>query len=351
MPDLERLSGLLVHQAEACGRLGSPMYEALLRRAAQQLAVTGPLRDVLAAHADAPGPAATGLRLLGAVHRLVLERRAGDLALYYPSVGGRFTLDAAWPALLDVLDNHPVEVADGMRRPPQTNEVGRAAALVGGLLRVLRPDPMPLRLFELGASAGLNLRAEQFRYVSRSGAWGPSDSPVQLQPAWTGTSTPLGTAMQVVNRRGCDPDPLDPTSTEGRLVLTSYVWPDQPRRLERLRGALEIAARVPAEVTRQPAADFVARMHLLDDHVTVLWHSVMWQYLDADEQDIVTGQVRRLAQQASLGAPFVYVSLEPGRRAVGADHEFLVLAETWPVGERQVLGVAQPHGFPVQWEC
>ncbi|CAN5900878.1 DUF2332 domain-containing protein [soil metagenome] len=350
MPDLDRLGGFIEHQADACGRLGSPMYEALLRRVAARLTVAGPVRDVLHEHADAPGPAATGLRLLGTVHRLVLERRAGDLAVYYPSVGGRFDADRAWPALLEVLDRHRGEVAAGMRRPPQTNEVGRATALVGGLLRTLGPRPMPVRLHELGASAGLNLRAEHFRYVGPGGSWGPPDSPVRLDPAWSGTHTPLGRDLTVVHRQGCDQDPVDPTTTDGRTILTSYVWPDQAARLERLRGAFTVAARVPAEVTRERAEDFVARMHLVDGQVTVLWHSVMWQYVDAAERSVVAGHVRRLSEQASDQAPFVHLILEPWRRAAGAAREFLVVAQAWPGGVQHVLGEAQPHGVPVRWE-
>ncbi|MBA2739520.1 MAG: DUF2332 domain-containing protein [Nocardioidaceae bacterium] len=350
MSDLSRLSGFLTRQAVACGRLGSPMYEQLLHRAAGQLSSAGPLCRLLAPHAEANGPAATGLRLLGTVHRLVLERRGGDLALYYPSVGGTFDLEAAWPALLEVLEVHTDEVAAGMQRPPQTNEVGRAAALVGGLLRVLRPRPQPVRLHELGSSAGLNLLADQYRYVSPTGSWGPPDSPVRLDPAWTGMPTPLDRELTVVERHGCDPDPVDVTTTQGRTVLMSYVWPDQRARLERLRGAFAVAGRMPIELTTERAGNFVSRMRLADGQATVLWHSLMWQYLDPAEQTTVNDHVRRLSQQATPAAPLIHLFLEPWRRAAGAAHDFLVVAQTWPGGESQVLASAPGHGVPVTWE-
>jgi hypothetical protein len=345
-------------QADACRELGSPMYEALLRRMAADLGTGGPLDRVLAGHEDDPGPSALALRLLGTVHRLVLEGRAGGLARYYPSVGGRFDLDGAWPALLTVLDEQTGTVAEGLQRPPQTNEVGRAAALVGGLLR-LPGAALPVRLFELGASAGLNLRADRFRYSGATGWWGPPDSPVVLEGAWRGEPTPLDRRLVVVERTGCDRSPIDPTTERGRILLAAYVWPDQRARLDRLRGALEVAARVPAEVRRQSAADLVAGVQGRPGHCTVLWHSVMWQYVDPAEQAVVGEHVARLARQARVDAPFVHLWLEPERRTPDADHEFLVRAEQWPPappagsGDADgdtVLGTSGAHGPPVTWE-
>ena len=40
-----------------------------------------------------------------------------------------------------------------LNRPPQTNEVGRAAALLGGLRHVTAEAALPVRLVEIGASA------------------------------------------------------------------------------------------------------------------------------------------------------------------------------------------------------
>ncbi len=346
----ERLAGLLATQAEAAGRLGSPMYEALLRRVASDATRDGPVRRVLTPYADDPGPAATGLRLLGAVHRLVLERRAGDLALSYPSVGGNFDAELAWPSFVAVLDQHADELVHLMAGPPQTNEVGRAAALVGGLLRLADSHGLPLRLFELGASAGLNLRPDRFRYEADAGGWGPPDSPVRLDPAWRGDWSPGEQPLDIVQRVGCDPSPVDPTSTEGRLVLTSYVWPDQAVRLQRLRGALEVAAAVPATVRRQTAAGLVSGLRLADGTVTVLWHSVMWQYLSPAEKESVSAHIRRLGAAATPDAPFAHLFLEPWRRTPGAQHDFLVVLQHWPGGDRSVLGSAPGHGVPVDWE-
>jgi hypothetical protein len=346
-----RMVALVREQADACAALGSPLYEYLLQRVADDVEAGGPAYDVLRGHEDDPGPSALALRLMGGVHRLVLERRAPALALTYPSVGGSGDPGAAWAALRPVLAEHAEELRAALAQPPQTNEVGRAAALVGGLLRVAAADPRPLRLVEIGTSAGLNLRADHFRIELADGrAVGPLQSPVVLADAWQGQLPPLDRPLLVVERIGCDLAPVDPTTTEGRLLLTSYVWPDQLSRLERLRGALELARDVPATVVAAGAGDFLDRVELREGTTTVVWHSVMWQYLDPAEQARVAARLDELGAQASDRTGFAHLALEPRRRSPGAPHEFLVVLRTWPGGTEQVLGRAEPHGLPTTWE-
>jgi hypothetical protein len=342
---------LVREQAEGCAALGSPLYAFLLQCVADDVESGGPAYDVLRGHEDDPGPSALALRLMGGVHRLVLERRAPALALTYPSVGGTGDPDAAWAALRPVLSEFAEELRASLAQPPQTNEVGRAAALVGGLLLVAAADGRPLRLVEIGTSAGLNLRADRFRIELADGrAVGPATSPVVLTDAWRGRLPPLDRSLVVVERTGCDPSPVDPTTTDGRLLLTSYVWPDQLARLERLRGALELAREVPATVVAAPAGEFLDRLELRDGTTTVVWHSVMWQYLEPGEQARVLARLDALGAQASDRAGFAHLALEPRRRTPGAAHDFLVTLQSWPGGEEQVLGRAEPHGLPTTWE-
>jgi hypothetical protein len=334
-------------QADSCAKSGSPMYAELLSRAAADIEAGGIVRELLRGHEERPGPSALGLRLLGSVHRLVLERRAGELATYYPSVGGSWEPEGGWSAFRALLEEQPDAVAEWLDRPPQTNEVGRASALFGGLLQL--PWEHPVRLFEMGSSAGLNLRADRFAYVDESGAvHGDRDSPVRLDPAWRGT-TPTG-RVSIVERVGCDVRPVDPSTTEGRTLLTAYVWPDQRDRLERLRGALRVAAEVPAVVHEQSAESFVDGIDLVEGTTTVLWHSVMWQYVSPEEQSAVTHRIEQLGDGADDRHPFVHLSAEPTRRTPGAPHEFLVRMRSWPTGEERLLGTTQAHGLPTVWE-
>jgi hypothetical protein len=153
----------------------------------------------------------------------------------------------------------------------------------------------------------------------------------------------------VVERVGSDVMPVDAGSAQGRLLLTAYVWPDQVERLRRLRGAFEVAARVPAEVRREAATDFVDGLEVAGGATTVLFHSVMWQYLHRDEQQAVAERIEELGRSATADRPFAHLRLEPMRRAPDRPHEFLVALRVWPDGEDRVLGDTAGHGVPTVW--
>jgi hypothetical protein len=325
------------------------MYAFLLDRAAEDVEAGGPVATVLAGHEDDPGPSALALRMLGSVHRLVLERRAGDLATYYPSVGGAWQPDGGWLALRRFLAEQPDAVREWLDRPPQTNEVGRATALFGGMLHL--PRDLPVRLFEIGSSGGLNLLADRFTYVDEDGTrFGSDQDELVLAGAWKGRRLEPWPGLRVVERLGCDPLPVDPTTPEGRLVLTAYVWPDQQPRLQRLRAALRLAQRTPVQVRRQDARTFVGGLTLEDGTTTVLWHSVMWQYLSAEEQAAVAARVEELGGQADRTRRFAHLRAEPMRRGPADRHEFLVRLRIWPDGADRLLGATEAHGVPTTWE-
>lgn len=338
----------LTAQAVQCRLAGSPLTGALLEGAAADLGAGGVVADLLAAHADEPSGSVPSLRLAGSLHRLVLERKAPELALHYPSVGGTASVEGVWPAAERACREHRDELRELLRRPVQTNEVGRSAALYGALALL---GHAPVRLLELGASAGLNLRCDAFSYDVADGVvLGDPSSPVRLHRPWEGSPPPYDGFGTVMSRRGCDPAPLDPATPEGRLTLTSYVWADQLPRLERLRGALQVAARVPAVVERAGALDFLTgELAVLPEGITtVVWHSVVWQYVDPGERIAVDALLDRVGEQASATGPLVRVSLEP-ERVGGSDYTFRLYVQRWPTGQRVHVADALGHGPPVRW--
>jgi hypothetical protein len=342
----------LVHtlrsQGRFCGASGSPMYDELFELVAKDVEAGGVFATILSGHEDDRARQAVPLRLLGGLHRLALDGRAPGLRRFYPSTGGTWDAAAAWPEIVLTARDRMDELRAALDQPPQTNEVGRSAVLIGGLLLFARQFDLPVRLFEIGTSAGLNLRAEHYCYGYPGGKWGPLDSPVTIDDAWHGELPPDG-AVRIVERHGYDIAPIDVTGTDGEMTVLSYVWPDQSARLERLRGAIAVARTVPALLHRLTAADAVAGMTLADGALTVLWHSITWQYLSDDERAAIRDGIDALAAQADPAAPFAHLTLEPARDGPGAPIKFLVRARTWPGGELRVLGECHPHGPPVNW--
>lgn len=347
-PRVQPLDARFRSQAAECAQHGSPLTGALLRGAADELVRPGPVRDLLAPLAADPAGSVPQLRFAGALHRLVLEGRAPVLAAHYPSVGGTAGIDGVWAAAREVVRDEPA-LPELVRAPVQTNEVGRSAVLYGGLLHLVAQTDRPVRLLEAGASAGLNLRVEGFAYEVGDRVLGDPTSPVRLRQPWSG-NVPPDVPLQVVQRRGCDPAPLDPSSAADRLTLTSYVWPDQLDRLERLRAALEVAQRMPAQVEPLPASAFLGRelAEPAPGVVTVVWHSVVWQYLDPAERAAMDRLLAQSGARATREAPLARLALEPDRPGRGT-FRFTLSVTTWPGGSRSVLADAQGHGPPVRW--
>src|SRR5204862_6899574 len=100
------LARRLRRQAAWCAELESPFYTSLLESAADDLESGGPVGEILAGFAEEPGTAALALRLMGAVHRLVLDDTLPELARRYPSTGGDGDAAAAWPLFRETLVDH-----------------------------------------------------------------------------------------------------------------------------------------------------------------------------------------------------------------------------------------------------
>ncbi len=304
---------------------------------------------ILAPYADQPMSSAVPLRLMAAVHRLVLERRAPQLGLHYPSVGGTAGTNGAAEAFLATLADHAEELREQVARPLQTNEVGRCALLLVGFLAIADQTGLPLRLLEVGASAGLNLRWDHYRYEQRDRgwSWGPPASPLRLEDLWHTPPPPEPRWIAVVERRGCDPAPVDPTSADGRLTLTAAVWPDQAARHERLRGALAVAATVPARVDAANAATWLPEVlaEPVEGAATVVYQSVVEQYLSAEDRAATHAALEGAGSRASAAAPLAWLRFEPG---TNSGSRFGIDLRAWPGRVDRHLGTSLAHGSGVE---
>jgi hypothetical protein len=339
------VAGQLREQARSCEEMGSPLYMLLLDRAADDVEASGPCWDVLAQHL-APGRGdAVALRFMAAVHRLALTGRAPAVAAQYPSAGG--SPDAgAWQAFREAVEGNVGELRTLTALPCQTNEVGRAAPLMFGFLAVAAAWGLPLRTLEVGASAGLNLRFDHFRYGSAQTAWGDAASPVDLTGLWSDTPQDLGAPLVVAERGGCDRRPLDPADPETRLALSASVWADQTARFARLAGALELAARVPVRVEGASLSDWLPRQLALPRPglATVVYHSVVIEYLSTDVRQAFEVELADAGSRATPEAPLAWLRLEPVSRV----RSHGVTLTTWPGARERVLATSGAHGADVR---
>jgi hypothetical protein len=328
--------------------MGSALYAHLLARAAED-AEKGGAAFALLAPQDAPDSRADALalRLMAAVHRLVLTGQAPGLAAHYPSVGGRAGLEGAWDEFRAVLVEQAERLDPLVALPCQTNEVGRCASLAVGFFELASDGCPLLRMLEIGASAGLNLRFDHYRYAGGGVAWGPAESPVDLSGLWLDPPRRLPKALTVVERSGCDLRPVDPLSAEGRLGLEASIWADQEDRLARLRGALSVAARVEARVERASAEDWLSGRLARPapaGTMTIVYHSIVEEYLSPPVRAAVEATLVEAGARATSAAPLAWVRLEPEPDTL----RYAVTLTTWPGGTERVLATSGAHGAGVR---
>jgi hypothetical protein len=345
-PDRPALAAAFARQARVCAGLDSPLYADLLGRIAADIAAGGPFADVVDGWTGDPARAFLPVRVAGTVHRLALEGAAPEVARHLPSLGGTPEPEDLWRAVHALAGTALATFRADAARAPQTNAVTRAAALLGGFLTVAQATGLPLVTREIGASAGLVLRWDRYRYETDAFAWGDPAAPVTLKARWHGAPPPL-TQAQVIGRRGCDLAPIDVTDAGARLRLESFVWPDQVARFRTLHAALADAAADPPAIDRAAAADWLADQLAArpDGAAFVLHHSYVWPYLAAEERARIVALLADAGAAATPARPLAWLRLED--RADGERCE--VRLTLWPDGVERHLADCHPHGRWVSW--
>jgi hypothetical protein len=301
------------HQAAACRDLGSPLTATVCALVAEHGLPDSETRRRIATW---PGLETSRgdvvpLRFTGALHRLVLDGAEPALAAAYPPHA--LDTDALHAAMIGAVGSHDGFIADYLGSAPQTNEVARAAHLLPALLAVTAPMALPIRMMELGTSAGLLQNFEKFQYDYGRHFWGDPASPVTLRCEWRGDAHfPAGDLPPIVERVGCDIAPVPITTEDDRKRLQSYVWPDQPHRLQRLTAAIAMALEHPPTIDEAGAADWLeARLAPLPEgRHTIVLHAIMWQYMPGAERARAEAAIRNAGRQATPDAPLSWVRFE-----------------------------------------
>ena len=342
---LDRVVAHFEEQAAFCVEYGSLFTGALILCAAADIKAGGPVAGLVSDWPSNPRADALALRLAGALHAAVLMRRDPALAARYPAAAPAWSMDEVWPAARAFVERDQGWVRNFLKSPPQTNETRRAIALLAGFLAFAQTWRGPIDTLEIGASAGLNLNWDRFRYRTASWAWG-ADSAVSIDTDWHGAPPPLP-EISVRNRAGCDLNPLDIRDPDARLQLKAYIWPDQPERLARFDGAVALALAHDTRVERADAAEWLVQKLAAraDDAATIVYHSVFLQYPPREARDAIVAAINAAGAQATAEAPLAWVRLEPEAVTDGVMNglRFVIDLTTWPGGARRILGYTDGH--------
>jgi hypothetical protein len=319
------------------------------------------------------------LLLLAGLHREVLagNPQMHALARFFPSVGGSQAADSE-------------ELGDSLRRAllagrtelaafvagatVQTNETGRGLCW---LLPTLYPGWSAMHLVELGASAGLNLAADQRHYRLICAADGSDrgngsggetmlelgcGEPDQFVVVGEGDFQPppaTGTPL-ILSRQGCDVAPLALDSERDEQTLAAFVWADQLQRLALLRQGLAALRRVsrpqapvrihPANLPGDLARLLNERVSPLGDAPIVLYNTYLTTYLH-ERGALLRPQLAVWAERHPQ--PVLWLQWETLWQGPKPPHFGWLgwTADVWIKGRHRCwqLAWAHPHGGRIQW--
>lgn len=285
------------------------------------------------------------LRLTGGLHAL---HRAGlDPDLSRVFTGETTDRDAVAATLKATLIAHDAALLPWLEGPPQTNEAGRSAGLMTGLLHIAERTGQRIELLEIGSSAGLNLVIDRFDFDLGGVRVGPGDAALTIRPEWRGPPPP-NVPIAIESVRGVDIAPLDLSDPAAAERLAAYVWVEAVGRQERLAAAIALVRKHGVALDRGDAADWV-EAGLAEPQAPgvtrVLMHSVVWQYLPQKSQSRIARAMAAAGARATMERPLGWVMMEPNRDL----HRHEVRVRCWPdAGPMRLVGLTHAHGVWVE---
>ncbi|MET0365165.1 MAG: DUF2332 family protein [Sphingobium sp.] len=335
--------GTLWRYADITRALGSPFVASVLEAGERQLWHAPQTAALISDWTGDSAAAAVAMRFNGAMHALARQGNVPSLSALYQQQHEDFD-----DALRSALIAEDAFVADWMRDPPQTNEVGRAASIASALMVARRQTGLPAELLELGSSCGLNLNLAHYAYDLGGVIAGTHDSRVRIAPLWHGNPPP-SEPVEVVAAKGVDLKPLDPTDIATQDRLQSFIWADQRDRAVRLEQALAFAQKRRPQVDRGDAVVWLAEQLKQPQRAGVcrtVFHSMVLQYLGDANRAAVSDMIHEAGARATAERPLAWIAFEwdAGRT------EVQLKLSCWPTGETTLLAICHPYGDWIKWQ-
>ncbi len=276
--------------------------------------------------------------------------RDHPLAGHYPVVSGRERPPEPASGLFRdfVLSFHD-EVLDLVRtRGTQTNVVRRCSCLLPLCSMVARESEQPLALIDLGASGGINLNFDRYRYRYLRGGleerrWGSDEARVLIESELRGAGPmpPLADDLTVVSRVGVDINPLDLSDPDQLRWLRALIWPEHVERHQLLQDAAAELASSPAQLHQGDAAEILPSL-IADaptDAALVVYATIaLYQFGEAGRAKVTSALV-----ELSRERPIWFATME------GRPTELTLTRFRHNLGERHQLATASPHGWWIEW--
>ena len=200
-----------------------------------------------------------------AVKRLLDNYEGDSLARHYARIAkGESSGGGLADSFARFCARNETEIVELVRtRRVQTNEIRRCSYLMPAF-GVVSVDSggMPLGLIDVGASAGLNLLWDRYRYrYSSSLMFGPDESEVVIDCELRNGMPDIPRVLPgVAFRKGVDLNPVDLGDDEEYLWMMALVWPDHPDRTDLLRAARNTWLSNPPRVERGDALEILPRI-------------------------------------------------------------------------------------------
>jgi hypothetical protein len=286
-----------LHDLSRRMRQRCPISAEMVRRIAVELTTGGPIAEIINQHPDANIPLFP-LRLLAGTRFIRLSGGAQDLHNHLASLPDDWQTqeyqDRTWSLFTEAVLQNRDALAEPLARPVQQHMPQNALSLLRGLAML---GQRKVRLFELGACAGLTLIPDKYLWVGPNWQWGDAESTVRLA-----ADGPAPETVTIVERAGCDLNPLDVSDPHDVRVLRSYSTEELPVAEMDLLDAISLASRERVSVDKGDAATWLEQKltTTAPDVTTVIWHSYFWGFLSAHQQAAIEAQIASAAQRMKI---------------------------------------------------
>lgn len=251
--------------------------------------------------------------LFAALQHTLLDNPDHPLRDYYASLVPRPRDPAdVRTSLLDFIHTHHDRLDELIRtRLVQSNVIRRAAALRYTLWAVARRTDQPIHLVEVGASAGLLLAADRYRYRIGDREFGRPESAVVIDSAWRDQHPvpDLDDIAPIASRIGIDLDPVDVTDPDQRRWLTALVWPEERSAAQLLATAIAETAEQPPRIVAGDATQHCRRIgrDLPDGEPRLVFHSAVRMHVPTEQRPEFDAAIDAMAE----GGPLFHAWVEP----------------------------------------